>query len=212
MEAAEVESLIDEIMAPFFANFRTIVPGKVVSVVGNLATIQIAIQDLDSSGDPITGVITLPSVPVMMMGGALNSITCQVAAGDFGLLLVCDRDVTGFKLNKAVSPVSSYGMANLQYSIFLPGLFLPGHDGVKISSTTSVLIEVGDTQATITPNQINLSAGGATVQIASGVVTITGDLTIAGTIAADNITVGGIGFLAHRHPVTTAPGTTGIPV
>jgi hypothetical protein len=166
MEAFELESFLKKgIIAEFFQNFRTIVPGKVISVSGNVATIQVAIQDLDASGNPIEGEVTLYSVPIMMLGGSSNYVTCQISTGDLGLLLVCDRDITAFKSSQQISPVSSFGVANLEYSLFLPGSFLPAYAGVKLKSSTSVLAQVGS-------NTINLTSSGAVVTIGSSTLNI----------------------------------------
>ena len=155
MEVFSVETWLENgFVQNFFDNFRTIVPGKVVSFSNNTATIEIAIQETDDGGNPIQGSMQLYQVPCLMVGGQQNYMTCELSANDYGLLLVCDRDIDNFKAVQGSAVINSNGVANLKDSIFIAGLFLPASSGVKLFSATQIDAVVGSSQVQIMPNQI----------------------------------------------------------
>lgn len=178
MILSEIQSWLESsgFLQQFFQNFRTTVPGRVVSFDKemNTATISVAIQDLNSAEEPIPGIAQLYSVPVVMMGGQNNYITCELTAGDLGVLMICDRDIDNFKTTKAPAVVATPGIANLKDSVFLPGLFRPASDGITVSSTTKITLKSGASTALITPSQIKFTIGSSVVTMTSSSIDIQG--------------------------------------
>ena len=182
MMLSEVQSWLESsgFLQGFFQSFRTIVPATISSFdnSNNTATVSVSLQDINSAESPISGSSTLYEVPCLQFGGASNYVVCELASGDQGLLLVCDRDIDNYKAARGAAVVGSPGVANLKDSIFISGQFLPGAPGIKLASTTEVNVLCGSSSINITPDQITMQAGGATVQLIAGNIIVTGNLII----------------------------------
>jgi len=216
MEAYEIDSWFSNgYIQKFLQAFRTIVPGKVIDFDSddNTASVLVAIQDINQQGQPITTEIMAYGVPCLMVGGSQNSATFELAAGDYGVLLVCDRDIDNFKAKQGVAPVASQGVANLKDCIFLSGLFQPSADGFTITSQKKITLNCQGAQIIMQEGNILLN-GNVIINNAITIGTdgtVTGDLTVEGTISAsEDVETGSISLKNHYH---NAPGgNTGPPI
>lgn len=188
------------------ADIRTHVPAQVISFDPNNLTVdvQVAIQGvrISKTGTLIqldTGERVLAEnynlapilkVPISILWQRNKGITLPINAGDYGTLLVCDRDISAFKKSQSIAAQASLRKFDLNDSIFLP--FLPAKASISDYSASSIDVRYGATK-------IKVSATG---------VDITGNLTVSG-----NATIGGIPFGSHKHSYLngSAPSTTGGP-
>jgi Phage protein Gp138 N-terminal domain len=203
------ESLFtDGLIQSFLRNFRTLVPAKVINVhehTNNFVDVELAITENDANGKTLE-YVKIYQVPVMQLGGASSLITCELQVGDYGLLCVCDRDISNFKKNQSQSLTGSDGVANLVYGVFIPGLFLPHQEGIAIKSEKQITINCGEAQAVLKSSSIDLTVGNTKLTLSDSGVIITGNLTVTGNLisqgtidAEGEIKTQGTSLSSHVH-------------
>ena len=175
-------NVLNFIVSQALARVRTITPVKVVSAAAGNAPDQwtVNVQPLVNLVDGRMTASqhgTIYTVPVANLSGANGSVSIAPAAGDLGLVLVCDRDISSAYSSKGVANPGSRRMHDLSDSIYLGGFGALNTsaqqiritaDGITIHSTKTVTIDA--------PN-------GATINAAAG-LTITGDVSVTGKITA----------------------------
>lgn len=139
---------------------------------------------------------TINSVPYGYIQGGACRIKLDPVDGDIGVVVFEDRDITRVKKtwkNATPSTLRAHSYADALYVGTLIAASSPKHiisfdQSNGISFTSSV------------PVKFNAD------------VDITGKVTTSSTItAAGEITGNSIALSTHKHPVTAAPGTTGVP-
>lgn len=111
----------------------------------------------------------LSDVPVVMPAVAGWAIVLPVAVGDTGLLVYCDRDISGFKQTGQPGPLPTDRIQAEQDCVFLPGF---GISAVTPASTSGVSIQSddGSTAVIVEAGHIQLDADRVTVNYQGGSV------------------------------------------
>jgi hypothetical protein len=163
---------------------------------------------------------TVHGIPVVRLAAGSNAIVLEPVVGDIGVMLVCDRDISAVKENKAASIPGSFRKFNLADGLYLGGIlgaaperyFQFKSDGnFKLADAAGNVLETGPTGFVLTGNV--LLKGNLSFDPTFGVSgTVNGNLTVNGTIAGTAVVQGSINLGTHRHlGVTVGAGTSGTP-
>lgn len=147
---------------------------------------------------------TIYSIPYLRQQAGANGIILTPEVGDIGLVVYCQRDISGILSQKGQANPQS----NRQYS---------NSDGVYVCSLVNLMrqperyIEINNNQMTINGN-VPLVVNAENVAI-NAPTAINGDLTVNGAInASGDVVGGGISLMTHIHSgVTPGDKTTGVP-
>lgn len=143
--------------------------------------------------------------PYLRMQGGLSAIILDPVAGDIGLAVFAERDIT-----RAVASRES-GMAPTNRAFDAgDGLYLGGF--LNADPTQYVQFKPDGGIDVVTTGAVNVTAA-ATSTLTAPSWTVNGPATFADPIAAPEATIGGIAFTSHRHGgVQPGGGTSGAPV
>lgn len=175
-------------------------PVEILSTDGTFANVKPLIAHYDTLGQPIpiTDEDIIPNIPVVQPFGANGQFQFKPQAGDKGLLIACNWDVTKYKESHAQTTVASNRQFNWSDGFFIPVDFQ--------AAPTGALIKNGSSEIALEKNEINIKTGTTNI---TGDVTITGNVTITGSITAtDEITGKGIALSTHTHLVPAAAALT----
>jgi len=174
----------------------TVMPVKVIAatnsgadVAAGTVNVQPLVNQVDGNGNPTPHGTIYNLQYLRLQGGSLGMIICDPQAGDIGIMLCAQRDIS--------QVVAAKGQAN-------PGSlrrFAP-EDGIYVGAIL---------MATATQYLRFSSAG---IEIKAPTVTVTGNLVVTGSITATGDVIGnGTHLHTHLHSgVTTGSGNTGSPV
>lgn len=187
----------------------TITLGLVQSVSGGGSTagpptvnVQPMVNQTDGQGQSTPhGIIN--NIPAFRLQGGSGAFIADPVAGDIGLLAFAMSDISAVKKTQAPANPGSFRTFSPSDAMYFGALLSAAPtqfvqitpQGITLNFSSSVSIVMNS-------SGITLKVGSATVTIDSGNITITS----GGTITLD-----GIVWNTHQHPVTTAPGTTGPP-
>lgn len=160
-----------------------------VSPVGFVDT-QPLVNQLDGYGNAVPHGV-LHHLPYMRIQGGANAVIIDPQVGDIGIAVFADHDISSVAANKSQSNPGSMRRFDMADGVYIGGL---------LNGTPTQFVAFAAGGITITsPNQITLTA--PAVQI-NGTVTVTGDLTAAGTSVH-----------THKHGgVQSGTSQTGVPV
>lgn len=131
-------------------------------------------------------------VPVLELGGKGLSVKIPLQAGDTGIVIFCDRDISLFKQEKKNTQPNTLRKHDLADGIFIPMKF--GNSG---SSNISIQNTDGSVKFEITSSGINVK----------GNITVDGEIT-----ATDVKTDTNISLKSHKHlGVRSGSDTSGLP-
>lgn len=144
-------------------------------------------------------------LPYLRIQGGLSAIILDPVAGDIGLAVFAERDITTAVATRDVAAAPTNRAYDAGDGLYLGGLlnadptqyvrFLPD-GGIDVVATGAVNVQ---------------AAAASTLQAPSW--TVTGPVTFSDPITAPQATIGGIAFTTHRHGgVSTGSGTSGTPV
>ena len=108
-------------------NFHRV--GRIESFNASLQTANISIMskkiitDNFQSTQKIIDMPLLADVPVVVGSGADGGITVPIKQGDYVLLCFCDRDISNWQINGAITEPSNDNMNNLSDAIAIPFLY-----------------------------------------------------------------------------------------
>jgi hypothetical protein len=130
----EYAELVRRAIEARVSNIHTAIPGKVVSYDDQAQTADIEPQ-LRYNGE------VLPVVQKVRVGwprGGDGYIVFPMAAGDFGLLICCERDITAWVTSGEAQDPGYVGKHALGSAVFYPGIYPNGHD-LAVTSGSTVL-------------------------------------------------------------------------
>lgn len=188
-----LDGILQMLKRNIFIELNVCLPATVVSYnsADNTVDLQPAIQAVLKDNS----FVSLPQIfdiPVLELGGAGLSIKIPLQAGDTGIVIFCDRDISLFKQEKKNTQPNTLRKHDLSDGIFVPMRF--GNSG---SSNILIQSEDGNTQFEVTSSGINIK----------GNITVDGEIT-----ATDVKTDTGISLKTHKHlDVTTGQETSGLP-
>lgn len=226
---------------------RTAIPVKIIAVHqgdGALAPtgtvdVQPLVNQLDGLGKA-TAHGTVFGLTYFRLQGGVNAVIIDPAVGDIGIGLICDRDISAVKANKAVANPGSFRRFDLADGIYIGGVlnavptqywrfYADGMEAVDKSSNRITMTAAGISINGILFNRSGqvqgnlpvtgaLQLGGAIESVAGSTYdnsfTMTGDLAVTGTVSGSTDVVGnGKSLATHIHGgVQTGGGDTGPPV
>jgi len=202
------------------ARTRTATVVKVIAVDKDALTVDVLpiVQQLDGQNNA-TPHTTVYGIPYTRAQGGKNAVIIEPEAGDLGLMVCADRDISAVKSTKAAAPPGSGRRFSFSDGIYIGGMLNGAPEQwVKFTDTGLELADKNNNKLTSGPGgwvftgvvtlQNNLQLGGAILG-ANG-AQYPGNLHITGTVTGDaDVVAAGKSLKAHTHPVTSAPGTTG---
>ncbi|GBR64874.1 phage baseplate assembly protein [Acetobacter syzygii NRIC 0483] len=177
----------------------TLVQVKAVHAVGlqpvGTVDVQIMVHQQDGAGRTVPhGIIY--GVPYFRLQGGARAVICDPAVGDIGALIVCGRDISGVKANRAPSAPGSFRQHDYADALYIGGFLNAapveyiGWVGGDVHVKTAGKFVVDAAECDINCN-VNVA----------GSVTATGD-----------VKAGSISLESHKHSgVQTGSGNTGGP-
>lgn len=167
-------------------NFERLLGGKyfvqLVSVTANNGdnTVDVLplVQQQDTAGNPIEN-SHLYNIPISRVQSGDSAILMQPVAGDFGLIAVCDRDITQAKISKQQSAPPTKRNHSLSDAVYLFGVAMMNAAPTQyIEFTQSSGVNI------VAPNGLH----------------VTGPITASSTITATGeVTGNGIKLSTHLH-------------
>ena len=158
-----------------FIELNVCLPATVVSYnsADNTVDLQPAIQAVLKDNS----FVSLPQIfdiPVLELGGKGLSIKIPLQAGDTGIVIFCDRDISLFKQEKKNTQPNTLRKHDLSDGIFIPMKF--GNSG----ASNNISIESAD--------------GNTKLEITSSGINVKGNITVDGDVIAS-----GISLKNHKH-------------
>lgn len=200
-ETQSLDGILKMVKRNIFIELNVCIPAivKAYNSADNTVDLQPAIQAVLKDNS----FLTLPQIfdiPVLELGGKGLSIKIPLEAGDTGIVIFCDRDISLFKQEKKNTQPNTLRKHDLSDGIFIPMKF--GNSG----ASSNISIESAD--------------GNTKLEVTSSGITITGNVTVDGTITAtDKITATDLttntvsSFNTHVHGgVRSGSDSTGTPV
>lgn len=177
-----VEQLLGEV--------RTIVPVKVVAVTGGgvgagppKVDVLPLVKQMDGIGTTQSHGNVL-SLPVMRWKSGNGSIVVDPVVGDLGLALVSDRDMSAVVTSGAEAAPGSFRRFDLADGLYLGGIL--GIAPTQYIAFTSTGVKVSD-------------KNGNVIDMKSGSIAITGNVTVTGTVIAGFGGADQVGLQTHSH-------------
>lgn len=193
-DTRSLSTLIEIVKKNIFINLNVCLPATVISYDSskNEVDLQPAIQEVLTNNK----FLTLPQlfeIPVLELGGNDLSIKIPLKAGDTGIVIFCDRDITLFKQEKKNTQPNTLRKHDLADGIFIPMRF--GNSG-----SSSILIQSND--------------GATQFEVTSSGINVKGNITVDGEITATDVkTTTNVSLKNHIHSGGTGQGgNTGTPI
>lgn len=169
-----LDGILKMVKKIIFIELNVCLPATVVSYnsADNTVDLQPAIQAVLKDNS----FVSLPQifdVPVLELGGAGLSIKIPLQAGDTGIVIFCDRDITLFKQEKKNTQPNTLRKHDLADGIFIPMRF-------GSSGSSNILIQSND--------------GATQFEVTSSGINVKGNIVVDG-----DVIVGGIGMKKHIH-------------
>lgn len=220
-----LSGVIQEVLRNYSLSLENCIPAVVVSHdrATNTVIVQPAINSVLTDGTPQAR--DKIKLPIHIFGGGGVVISAPLNAGDTGWIIAGDRDISLFKQSLAISNPNTYRTHKFSFGFFIPdkikgfsvqsgdeGAFLiQTLDGTTRIALSDGLIKVVS-KSDVNVESPNLTITGQNVSI-TGTTTITGDLTVSGTITGQtDVIAAGISGKAHVHGgVTSGNATSGGP-
>ncbi|WFU09104.1 Gp138 family membrane-puncturing spike protein [Rhizobium sp. CB3090] len=165
---------------------RTAVPVAVRSVsgggVGAAPTVSVQpLVDMSNGFNSTTRHGVINNIPVARTQGGTNAIICDPKAGDIGIMVVADRDISAFKANKgSQSNPGSRRMGNLADGVYIGGQIIN-------PAVPDQYIQFTETGVRI------IDKNGCSIVTDSGKVTVTGADQVAVNPGSGFLFLGGTG-------------------
>ena len=221
-----LSGVLAEVLKNFGLSMENCMPAVVVSYdrATNIVEVQPAINTILTNGT--TQPRDTIRLPVHTLGGAGLVVSVPLTAGNTGWIVAGDRDIALFKQSLGVSNPNTYRTHKYSFGFFIPdkikGVTIASGDDDALTiqtldGTTRISLKSGSVKVVssnaVTVDSTSLTITSPTVSII-GETTITGDLTVSGTITGQtDVIADTISGKSHKHTNGTASdGNTGLPV
>ncbi len=128
----------------------------------------------DGNGNYVTEALPkLSDVPVSFPRGGGFFVALPIAAGDYGLLVFCSRNIGNWRSTGNQGDPGDLGMHTLDGAVFIPGVF-PDSGALSNADGTNMVIGKDGTagaQIVITTDEVHLGGGAQYVALADKVKT-----------------------------------------
>jgi len=218
-----------EILGKFLSGTDDMLPAKVIAYnrETNRAKVQPLIQLLKTDGTLVTRA-QVASIPVFHLGGGGAVLTFNIVPGDLGWIKANDRDISLFLQRLNESAPNTNRKHNFSDAVFFPDQFrkwtlneedetnavLQSLDGTKrialFDDRVKITVEESD-ETGFASSDIVVTAG--KIAMTTPLVTMSGDLQVAGTITGDtDVIAGTISGKTHTHGgVSSGTSNTAVP-
>lgn len=189
----KLDVLLNSLKKNIFFKLNVCLPANVIKYnsSNNTVDIQPSIQVV-LTDNKFMDMPQIFDVPVLELGGKGLSVKIPLQAGDTGIVIFCDRDISLFKQEKKNTQPNTLRKHDLADGIFIPMKF--GNSG---SSNISIQNTDGSVKFEITSSGINVK----------GNITVDGEIT-----ATDVKTDTNISLKSHKHlGVRSGSDTSGLP-
>jgi hypothetical protein len=192
------------------SNIFTALPGiyKGAGKGRQTANVQPAVQAKVRNQDGGWDNVTLPmciNCPICWPGGGGFQLTFPLSEWDEGLIIFAQRCIDSWWQSGGVQPQAEMRMHDISDGFFIPAMMSQSKAPSTAASTSTVQLRSADGATYIevaSGNIVNVhSAGGCNI---TGPVSITGNLTLGGTISA----IGGGAIAGNLHMAGTVQGGT----
>ncbi len=188
--------------------FITVAVVSDVSEDGSLVSVKPMVEGFTGAGDRIPKNI-IYGVPVWRLQRGASAVVMPPVVGDIGLILMCDRDISGVKATKEPSLPGSNRTHNYADAIYLGGVLNSEptqyvsfkSDGIDIVSPLSVTVSAPVVQINA-ESSLTLSSGNIVLDgpVKQGSGSNKGDFNFGGNITAvGEVTGKGIKLSTHTH-------------
>jgi len=200
------------------------VSGKV-----GFVTVQPLVLDVDTN-QVVIAQSPIYNVPYMRYQGGSSAVILDPVAGDIGLAMFAENDITNVKQTQAAGAAATARTHSTADALYLGGVlnpdatqyvqFQPGGAGIVIHSPGAVSLQAGSTVTITSGTTTTVNAPGGFVVNAnmtlngtmSGTHSGAGAYQFAGTIVAPDAVINGVTQSTHKHTgVQTGAGTSGGP-
>lgn len=187
---------------------QTATPVKIISVTNNggvestgYVEVTPLVKQIDANFNSYShGIIY--NVPYVRIQGGVNAIIMDPVPGDIGICVFSDKDISTVKNTKKESPPASLRRFDWADAIYI---------GCILGQTPQNYIQFDNNNIIINTSG-NVIINNALSVTVNTDVTINGNLTVSGTINANEVTAGSISLSSHTHSgVQTGGGNTGPP-
>lgn len=189
----KLDVLLNSLKKNIFFKLNVCLPANVIKYnsSNNTVDIQPSIQVV-LTDNKFMDMPQIFDVPVLELGGKGLSVKIPLQAGDTGIVIFCDRDISLFKQEKKNTQPNTLRKHDLADGIFIPMKF--GNSG---SSNISIQNTDGSVKFEITSSGINVK----------GNIVVDGEIT-----ATDVKTDTNISLKSHKHlGVRSGSDTSGLP-
>ena len=189
----KLDVLLNSLKKNIFFKLNVCLPANVIKYnsSNNTVDIQPSIQVV-LTDNKFMDMPQIFDVPVLELGGKGLSVKIPLEAGDTGIVIFCDRDISLFKQEKKNTQPNTLRKHDLADGIFIPMKF--GNSG---SSNISIQNTDGSVKFEITSSGINVK----------GNIVVDGEIT-----ATDVKTDTNISLKSHKHlDVRSGSDTSGLP-
>lgn len=173
-----------------------------ISVAGTV-DVQPLVNQIDGQGNS-TPHGTVFSLPYVRVQGGVNAIIIDPVAGDIGLAVIADRDISAVKASKKQANPGSYRRFDMADGIYIGGILN------AVPTQYVAFLQTGISIVDLNGNKLESSSAGWAMTgdfAVTGQITATKDIT-AGQGGADSVTMQG-----HKHSdIQTGSGESGAPV
>lgn len=179
---------------------------KVYPIAGTVGFVDVQpmVQQATTNGVVIDGA-PMYRLPYQRVQGGLSAIILDPVAGDLGLAVFAERDITAAIRSKEAGAAPTNRAYDAGDGLYLGG-FLNADPTQYVQFMPDGGIDV------VSTGTVNVRAAGAGTLTAT-TWTVSGPATFTDPITAPEATIGGKAFTGHRHGgVQTGPGNSGPPV
>lgn len=186
---------------------------KAVDAGAKTVDVQPMVNQVDGSGNSSPHGILL-GIPYMIWQFGVNALLADPVAGDIGLMICADRDISAVKAAKAIANVGSERKMDAADGVYLGGI-LNGDPEQWIKFTEAGLEIVDKNSNNMTFGSTGISINGLLInqngQVA-GNLPVTGNLMLGGSmvsiagatysgniLTSGEVTAGSIGLKTHHH-------------
>jgi hypothetical protein len=156
--------VLREVFESALSDLHTACPGKVIAydAATQTATVEPQIKKalpLRAGGTVLETLPRIQSVPVLHFRSGTAYVHIPIAAGDFVLLVFCERDINEWRRLGTVVDPGDQRMHGLSGAVAIPGLF-PSASMIAAPDAAAIEVGIGSMRMLLKPT--GLEVGGAT--------------------------------------------------
>lgn len=171
--------------------------------VAGMVDVQPLVNQIDGQGNS-TPHGTVFSLPYFRLQGGVNAIIIDPVAGDMGLAVIADRDISAVKASKKQSNPGSYRRFDTADGIYIGGI---------LNAIPTQWIAFLETGISITDLNGKSLVSSSTGWAMTGDLAVTGQVTATADITAGQGGADSVALQTHKHgDVQTGSGESGAPV